>query len=196
MGVSLAWVGVQATSAHDIHAILGLTEAGPSGHFLDFALSGFALASGWHLIVAKPCDHAIRSDRVLAALSSQTSVVACSVEEHVMFMSAESWRGSEQVWDVKHRGGDFGDSDLVVIGAPPDPFEDLRFRCLSAQESAIRSGLSVDHVADIPLELARSIVGFRHDVTNPGIDERTFQALRADPAGLLAQAARPWWKFW
>lgn len=113
-----------------------------------------------------------------------------------MFMSAALWRGGREIWGVRHRGGDFGDTDLVVEGTPPDVFQDLRASYLETQTSLRGTDPRVDYVADIPLELARSVVGFRYDVINPGIDDTTFRALRSDPAGLLAQAARPRWKFW
>lgn len=45
-------------------------------------------------------------------------------------------------------------------------------------------------------EDTRSIVGFRHDEINPGIDDASFRALRPEPTGRLAKAARPKWKFW
>jgi hypothetical protein len=198
MGVSLAWVGVQATTAEDVQAMLGLTDAGSTGHYYDFPIVGLAIPNDWYLLAAKRCDHAIRSDAILSHLSARTSVVACSIEEHVMFMSAALWRDGREVWSVQHRGGDYGVTDLVVKGSPPEAFEGLRDRCFAAQEqeSARDADIGVDYVADIPLELARSIVGFKHDEINPGIDDTSFRALRLEPGGRLAKAARPWWKFW
>jgi hypothetical protein len=196
MGISLAWVGVQAMTAGDVQSTIGLTDTGLSGHYYDFPIVGLAIPNNWYLLAAKSCDHAIRSNPILSKLSARTSVIACSIEEHVMFMSAALWRDSREIWSVQHRGGDYGDTDLIVKGALPDTFDDVRARCFAAQESASATGVGVDYVADIPLELARSIVGFRHDEINPGIGDKSFRALRAEPTGLLAKAARPSWKFW
>jgi hypothetical protein len=195
MGVSLAWVGVQAMSAAEVQATLGLTDTGSTGNYYDFPMGGVVIPNNWYLLAAKPCDHAIRSEPILSELSARSSVMACSIEEHVMFMSAALWRGGREVWSVQHRGGDYGETDLVVKGSPPDTFESLRARCFAAQESASAADIRVDYVADIPLELARSFVGFRHDMANPEIDGR-FHALQLQPDGRLAKAARPWWKFW
>jgi len=194
MGVSLAWIGVQAMAAKDVQAALGLVETGASGGFYDFPIAGVALSNGYYLLTAKPCEHAICSERVLSELSSKASVVACSIEEHVMFMSAALWCGGKEVWSVQHRGGDYGDTDLVVKGVLPENFEEVRAGCFAAQEAGGDS-IGVDYVADIPLLLAKSMVGYKHDETNTEIDEN-FQALRQEPTGLLASATRPKWKFW
>jgi hypothetical protein len=113
-----------------------------------------------------------------------------------MFMSAALWRDGKEIWSVEHRGGDYGDTDLVVKGVPPDGFVEVRARCFAAQESASDASVGVDYVADIPLELARSIVGFRHDEVNPEIDDASFQSLRPEPSGPLAKAARPRRRIW
>ncbi|HEY6271879.1 MAG TPA: hypothetical protein VIX19_07790, partial [Terriglobales bacterium] len=100
-----------------------------------------------------------------------------------------------EIWSVQHRGGDYGVNDLVVKGVPPGNFEDLRARCFAAQESARSDSIGVDYVADIPMLLAKSIIGFKYDEIKPEIEAR-FRALRQEPTGLLAKATRPRWKFW
>jgi hypothetical protein len=198
MGVSLAWVGIQATTAEQIHATLGLTETGSSGLFYDFPIAGLALSNGWYLLAAKPCDHLILSQPVLSELSRAASVVACSIEEHVMFQSAALWRGGKQIWRVQHRGGEGDINDLMVDGVPPDNFEDVRAHYFAAQEqeSAQRGGPRVDHVAEIPLVLAKSIVGFKHDEINLDSDDMSFRELREELNGLLTKGRRPKWRFW
>jgi hypothetical protein len=182
-------------AAEDVRAVLGLSETGPSGEFYDFPIAGVTLANGWYLITATRCDHAIRSEAILPELSSTASVIACSIEEHVMFMSSALWRRGQEIWSVQHRGGDYGNTDLVIKGLPPDNFEDLRAHCFAAQESARDDSIGVDYVADIPMLLAKSIVGFKYDEINPETEAR-FRALRQEPTGLLARAMRSRWKFW
>ena len=133
MGISLAWIGVQARTPNDVQEMLGLTETGASGEFFDFAIAGIVLPNDWYLLTALSCDHWIRSDVILAELSAHTPVVACSIEEHVMFVSTAQWRAGEQVWSVQHRGGDYGVDDLVIEGTPPDYVPEihrLRGECL------------------------------------------------------------------
>jgi hypothetical protein len=110
-----------------------------------------------------------------------------------MFASAAFWRDGREVWSVQHQG-DKAVTDLVVKGVPPSNFEDVRARCFAAQELAEPD--DVDYVFDIPLDLAKSIVGFRHDQINPEIDDTSFRALAKGPVGLLAKVMKPKWKFW
>jgi hypothetical protein len=195
MGVSFCWVGVEAKTADEVYAKLGVSETGASGDCYDFPISGLMLPGSWFLLTAKGCDHAILSSRVLSKISAGGSAIACSIEEHVMYQSAAMWRDGREIWSVKHRGGDYGVLDLVVSGAPTEPFEELRTYYFSEQMAAGGASADVDHIAEIPLELARSITGFKHDAINPDIDDR-FRELRGQPGGLLAEAARPRWKFW
>jgi len=116
-----------------------------------------------------------------------------------MYSSAACWRDGQEIWRVQHQG----DRDVLhieITGTPPENFEDLRARQFAEQaendRARAKGDYGVDCIFDIPLELARSMVGFRHDLNNPGIDENGFRELRQQPgAGLLA-SARPWWKFW
>jgi len=183
-------------TAAELYAKLGLAETGERGDYLQFAMSGQELPNRWYLFVAKRCDHAILSDRVLSELSAECSIVACSIEEHVMDMSASFWRDGREIWNVHHRGGDYGVMDLVVRGSLPEAFDDLRARTFARQAAAGGDDLGVDYIAGITLDLARSIVGFQHDEINPGIDNAGFRALRQEATGLLAGARRGWWKFW
>jgi hypothetical protein len=45
MGVSLSWIGMQATTGEALRN-LGLCETGASGEYFDFPISGVALANG------------------------------------------------------------------------------------------------------------------------------------------------------
>jgi hypothetical protein len=114
-----------------------------------------------------------------------------------MFVSTAQWRAGEQVWSVQHRGGDYGVDDLVIEGTPPEPFEEIRARCFAAQQAAKHDKIGVDYVFDIPVELGRSIVGFRHDQADAHTDGN-FRELHIGPDSRLTRAAArpPWWKFW
>jgi hypothetical protein len=196
MGVSLSWVAVRATTANELYTKLGLAETGARGDYYDFPMAGLTLPSSWHLLTTNQCEHQILSAQVLRELSAGSSAVACSVEEHVMYMSAALWRDGREIWSVQHRGGDYGIMDLVIRGSPPEVLENLRSRYFALQAAAGGANADVDHIADIPLELAKSIVGFKHDEINPGIDDTSFRALRQESTGLPAGPTRPKWKFW
>jgi hypothetical protein len=196
MGVSLSWIGVYAMAASELYTKLGLAETGQNGDYYDFPIAGVMLSTNWFLLTAKGCDHSIVSRRVLSAVSAGSSAIGCSIEEHVMYQSATMWRDGQEVWRVQHRGGDYGIMDLVVSGSLPESFQDLRASFYAAQAAAGGAHASVDHIACIPLELARSIVGFKHDEVNPGIELNSFRELREEPIGLLFEDIRSRSKFW
>jgi hypothetical protein len=122
MGVSLSWIGVETLDADELHAKLGVSRTSAAGHFYDFPMAGLLIAGNRCLLTAKGCEHPIISERVLRDLSAGTSVIACSIEEHVMFQSSALWRDGREIWRVLHRGGDHGAMDLVVSGQPPAAF--------------------------------------------------------------------------
>jgi hypothetical protein len=177
MGVSLSWIGIQTAIPGEVHAKLGLSETGASGDYYDFQMAGLVLPTNWYLLTAKRCDHPILSDRVLSELSVGTQVVACSIEEHVMYQMAVLWSDGRETCRVQHRGGDHGIMDLVVNGSPPKIFDNLRSEHSARQLAAGGANANVDHIADIPLELARSMVGFKHDEVNAATDGLDFWEL-------------------
>lgn len=175
MGVSLSWIAVEAKTADAVQTALGVVETGEAGwDYYDFPMAGRLLENGWYLVTAEGDEDPILSDEVLSKLSLGTSVAACSIEEHCMYQSAMFWRDGRKIWSVQHRGGNYRVMDLVVDGALPDNFAELRQRRFDEQAAAGGEDAGVDYIADIPLDLAESIVDFRHEYG--GTDE--FQALR------------------
>jgi hypothetical protein len=53
MGISLAWVGVQAVAADEVLATLGVTGTGLVGRYYDFPMAGLAIPNNWYLLAAK-----------------------------------------------------------------------------------------------------------------------------------------------
>jgi hypothetical protein len=196
MGYSLSWLAVQGKAIEIIHQQLGLTG---TGDFCDYGYApvvGRQLQSGWYLMVAKGCDHKLISDVVVQQISSNSSVIACSIEEHVMFSSATKWHDGQRKWHIQHRGGDNGPTDLSFEGVPPLLFSELREHYGSIQEAEGGDKAEVDWIFEIPLELAKSHVGFKHDEETPGIEEGSFEVLKLSREGLVANASKPWWRFW
>ena len=85
---------------------------------------------------------------------------------------------------------------VVIDGQAPTRFAELRELYFERQAGAGGEEADVDHIAEIPLELARSYVGFKHDAINLGISDTGFHALKKDTPGLLDEARKPKWKFW
>jgi hypothetical protein len=169
MGLSVVWVGVRTEAPAEVHARLGVVETGMKGGRYDFETAGQMQESGWYILTGKRCNNRLVSDKVLKVLSADTSVVACSVEEHVNYTSAAFWRNGAGIWRVQHRG-DIDVTDLEVDGSPPDNFEEIRARYTALQEATCGEGAGRDYMNSIPNELAHTLVGFSYDNSTYGAD--------------------------
>ena len=98
---------------------------------------------------------------------------AASIEEHVMFCSSTSWWNGKLEWRVQHEA-EKGVTHLHVSGTPPDDLETLRQGAL-ARQLCHDDEIGVDYVFDVPLELAKRVVGFRHDESEPGPELEYFE---------------------
>jgi len=162
MGYSLSWIAVKGRSNKVLQQVLGFRITGRHGNYGEHALVGRQLRDGWHLLIANTCDDRIAKNKTLAYLSKGCQAVACSIEEHVMFSSCAFWNEGRKVWSVKHRG-DQGVFDVVKSGKVPENYSALKNELIELQRSEGGENAGVDHVFDLPLQLAKQLVGFRHD---------------------------------
>jgi hypothetical protein len=110
-------------------------------------------------------------------LSQNYRVVACSIEEHVMFSSAEEWVAGAMAWRAVH-AGENGPMDLKTSGALPPSFQSMANALAAKQEAEGGKTAEVDHYFDIPLNAAKAITGFKHDEKVPGLDYEKFDLLQ------------------
>lgn len=192
MGYSLSLLAVQASNQTEALQQLGYIRTGQSCEYAQEPLSSYALPTNWFLIVARGCDSSFLQPKILGPLSTNFPVVACSIEEHVMFCSAEYWAGGNQVWRAEHVGEN-GPIHLKTSGILPPGFEDMAAAHKKAQEADGGEKADVDHYFDIPLNAAKEIIGFKHDEDISGVDYEGFESLRKDSS---STNHKPWWCFW
>src|SRR5258706_7946767 len=104
MGYSLSLLAVQCSDPDVALSRLNIVRTGQSCEYACEQLTGHAMPQGWYLVVANRCDHRFLQAKVLGPLSQNYRVVACSVEEHVMFSSAEEWVAGAMVWRAEDAG--------------------------------------------------------------------------------------------
>jgi len=186
----MTWVAVQTEDAAGIFDRLEVRPSDIWDEWFESPLAGAALTNGWYLLVGRGCDHAIGSPETATSLSELGDVVVCTIEEHVMWSSAAYWSAGASVWTAQH---DAQNSifDLESSGDLPEDYGRMRDEARSEQEQAGGQEADVDYTFDVPLTLAKSITGFRHD-DDPG---QLFQAAPVE-LHLLNPPPRPWWKFW
>ena len=164
MGISNSWFAVQGCPRDEALAQLGFEDDVGVGH--DWPPRGrFAvgeLPGGWLLFIAPDLEDAFAERFV--TLSAGREAVACAIEEHVMYQEARGYRDGAEVWRVLHdpdKGGSL--LHLEVTGSPPASLDAIRAKAVARQEAEGGEDAGVDCISDVPLELAKSICGFKHD---------------------------------
>ena len=173
MGFSISWLAVRGVTSAQILPLVGARGTGQFEDIPESPLLGADLPDGWYLLFANRFD--FLETAPLGALSADTTLVGCAVEEHVMTSYATGWYAGRRRWLVVHEA-ERSIRHLHVEGDPPPEFVAIRARQTARQDAAPparereRGHVGVDYVFDVPVELARALTGFRHDrdVQGPG----------------------------
>lgn len=192
MGYSISWLAVETTELDQLFGRLQVSETSEPDPVFEASLSGVPLHGGWFLLVAQGIEYRLTDPAVLGEISRKWPCLTCVVEEHAMVSSAALWRGGHVVWSTGH-DAEQGMFHLYATGDLPPSFRELRDRTMQEQTRAGGQEAGVDLVFDVPLLLAKELVGFKHDEepTHPfQSDPKVFQLLGA-PA-----LRRRWWKLW
>lgn len=185
MGISLSWVAAEALSGEEALLRLSLARTAKSCSYPFEGVACHALPSGWFMVAAGRCDHRIANPASMSALSKGCRAVACAIEEHVNFASAELWQDGARIWHVQHQG-DEDSENISQEGAVPQRFHEL----LTTVEPEDSEDLEGHFHMDIPLILAKELTGFRHDESNLEFDSSPFEEL----SDLKAKGS--WWRPW
>jgi hypothetical protein len=123
----------------------------------------------------------------------ECDLLACSIEEHVMYSSAEFWSCGQRRWRVEHDAQEAIDH-LTTFGDLPEDFAATKAEFSEQREAEGGKEADVDCYFEIPLMLARNRVGFKHDEVNAFESEGKFQVL-TDTLSKPSQG-KAWWQFW
>ena len=163
MGYVISWLAVRGKTAEEVRRQLGLHPTGEREEIPDSPITGVEMSGGWYLVFANDFSYAKDSDP--ARLSSGAEVVTFAVEEHVMYCEASGWTDGHKTWTVIHDAQQ-GLYHLETSGDLPKTFGEIRERLMSVQKAAGKRA-DVDHISDIPVELAVSLTGYRYDQALP-----------------------------
>lgn len=174
MGYALSWAAVRDGNPQTVWAALGLRSTGKREAVAESKIVGVQLPTGWYLVLF---DRRDVEDRVLARLSLSGEVVSCFVEDHVMVSWASGWRRGKKIWSVIH-GCEKGHFHLETKGEPPDELKGIAERLIAEQRADGGEKADVDHLYDVPAELAKQLTGFRHDQDAQGWSRDPFEILQ------------------
>lgn len=160
LGFRICYIASKASSdelAASLNVTIGDTGAGMPD-------SGWWIAklkkNDWTILWSEDELFAQKSIAQIAELSRQHVTYICEVNETVMRSSAELWKDGQQLWKVTHTGDGDDIFDLSETGALPDGYLELKQKHMSDQKN---DDEGVDHIFEIPLNLAALDFGFRHE---------------------------------
>jgi len=176
MGYSITWCAVREEGAPKLLEQLGLTPTGETEEFPESLVSTAELDTGWRVIWYNKYGCPFLRSEDLAVISDGQEVLMCLVEEHVMASSSELWSSGKRKWWISHEGEN-GPTGLSTDGELPACFAGIRSAMEQAQRAEGGEAAGVDYIFEIPLMVAQSLAGFKHDEVCPHITEEQFAVL-------------------
>jgi hypothetical protein len=180
MGYSISWFAVREENTERLLERLGLKPTGETEDIPESLISMAKLTTGWRLLWYNQYDCPFLQPKELARISAGYDVIKCLVEEHVMASSSERWSGGQRQWWISHEGEN-GPKGLDVDGQPPEGFPAIRAEMEQSQQAAGGSDAGVDYIFEIPLKVAQSLVGFKHDENYEKLLDGQFAVMARTP---------------
>lgn len=176
MGFAITWCAVREADAERFLTALELVRTGATESDPESPISTVGLRSGWRLVWHNDYDSKLLGAQNLQRISEAHDVLACRIEEHVMASSAEFWSQGRRRWWISHEGEN-GPQGLETLGDPPECFESIREEMERAQRADGGDEADVDHLFEIPVLVARTLVGFKHDEAYEPVCTGSFEVL-------------------
>ncbi|HEY6095009.1 MAG TPA: hypothetical protein VIU93_08660 [Gallionellaceae bacterium] len=181
MGFSITWCAVHEKDAERLLQDLNLSPTGETEEFPESPVSMAKLDTGWRIVWCNKYDSPIIGSKRLADISRERDVLFCLVEEHVMASSSEFWSGGNRKWWISHQGEN-GPKGLDVAGDVPECLPPIRMEMEEVQQAEGGENADVDYIFEIPLKVAKTLVGFKHDEDCPHVSKEQFVVLSSPPA--------------
>jgi hypothetical protein len=192
MGYSICWLAFHGCSKEQALEATQLQETGEPDEANESPQSGASFPNDWYVIFLNQHDHPLALDDSLSQLSHTCQIVACHIEEHVMYSSCCEYRDGKELWSVSHNAQkDLW--DLKADGEIPDWFADIKNEAWKQQEIENAQSAEVDFIFDVPLLMAEKICGHKHDRWKYDWGEPTFTVLSGTTPrqSFLARLLRP-----
>ena len=180
MGFCVSWVAVHGKDPQVVLDELGWRRTGQQEEFPESPTTCATLRPGWFSIIMVGRADAYDGSLDFARLSKGAEVVACFVEEHVMFSAAVLWRDGSKIWSVEHDAQQ-GILHLDVFGQLPPEMALIIEEAKSSQDAEDAGGADTDFTFDIPVDISQRITGLRYDRSDIDGVELTFDVLAKVP---------------
>jgi hypothetical protein len=162
MGFSISWIAFSGKSKQQVLSALNVIDTTEPDEANESPISGAALRDGWYLVFLNDCFHPLIDVETLKRLSRGGTVLGCQVEEHIMVSAAFLYADGCRVWNLTHEA-EKGHYNLESEGELPPAFEKIHQHLTAEQDREGGEEAGVDFLFDVPIELAASLCGYRHD---------------------------------
>lgn len=161
MGFKISWLAFEALDKATLLDALGFHDTGVSDEANEAPFSAAQLPNGWSIIWSNDFGW-IETQSVKLPFPTQRAI-ACQLHEGLMFSAARGADDGAEKWSVSH-DAQTALHDLTLVGDLPSTLPEIRSRLLREQQEEDRNSAEIDFIFEIPIELAQSITGFRHDL--------------------------------
>jgi hypothetical protein len=179
MGFAISWCAVPENAADAFLERMGLTETGETEEVPESPIGVAQLDTGWRLLLYNQYDCPFLGEAERQAQSLRHDLLYCLIEEHCMASSAELWSHGSRKWWISHEGIN-GPEGLDSSGELPTDFQQIKNEAEAKQEREGGDKAGVDYLFDIPLLVAKSMTGFKHDEVCPHIIGNQFKVMRKE----------------
>jgi hypothetical protein len=179
MGFAISWCAVPEAAADGFLQRIGLADTGETEEVPDSLIGVARLDTGWRLLWCNEYDCPVLGEAQRQEHSRHHDLLYCLVEEHCMASSSEFWSHGSRKWWISHEGIN-GPKGLDFSGELPNDFQSIRSEMEAAQEKEGGDKADVDYIFEIPLQVAKSITGFKHDEVCPHIVGNEFKIMRSE----------------
>lgn len=176
MGFHVGWFAVRGKTPSAVRSELGLVETDSRECVPESELTGVELPSGWYMVFCNDLLCKELEAETLASLSRGAELMTFLVEEASMVSVAQGYAEGRQIWEVVHDSNN-GREHLQIEGSLPPSFSAVRDRLVDELK---KDKHGADYLFDVPADLSKSIIGFRHDEDIAGIEGDAFTVLERE----------------
>jgi len=185
MGYSLSWLAVKGMPPQTVLNELNFRPIGEREEFAESDLSAVEMPNGWYVIVSNRSEQVASEAQMQRLSSADAELVTCFVEEHVMVSAATGWKAGRKIWSVIHNTQKYR-GHLDAQGDLPPSFNSILAEMKAKQQQADAHKRNVDFIFEVPVALARTLVGYTHDQDIPGLSGPVFEVLAGIASNELA----------
>ena len=188
MGFAISWCAVPESAADAFLDRAGLTDTGKTEEIPESLIAVARLDTGWRLLWYNKYGCPFLGEAQRREHSRHHDLLYCLVEEHCMASSSEMWSGGSRKWWISHEGID-GPKGLDFSGDLPGDFQRIKTEMEETQKREGGDKAEVDYLFEIPLLVAKTITGFKHDEVCPHVvgDLFTVMEIESQQRGPLSR---------